>query len=61
MVAGDIHHQEIAIVVIAVVGVDVVEYPGALNFVVCILLNTPVLLFFYWKYYVFWIFYCATM
>jgi len=33
MVAGDIHHQEIAIVVIAVVGVDVVEYPGALNFV----------------------------
>lgn len=44
MVAVDIHHQEIVIVVIAVVvGVDAVEYPGALNSVVCILLNAHVL------------------
>jgi hypothetical protein len=47
-VAVDIHHQEIVIAVIAVVAVevDVVEYPGALNFVVCILLHTHVLLLF---------------
>ena len=44
MVAVDIHHQEIVIVVIAVVvGVDVVEYRGALNSVVCILLNAHLL------------------
>lgn len=39
MVAGGIHLQRIDIVVTAVVGVDVVEYPGAPNFVVWISSN----------------------
>jgi hypothetical protein len=44
-VAVDIHHQEIVIAVIAVVAVevDVVEYPGALNFV-CSFLDCLLLL-----------------